>query len=211
MQNIKLNRKGRKGFTLVEVALAVAVGLIVIGGAIVGFNAVRENASNSSARQKVDAAVGIVENLAASRNQIYPTSGVTAAGAAGDSLFATTWKAQRPDWNANPWGGLNTDSDAAAGNGVTEFAAASFGHASQATADAVVDPATPSVVAPAAGATDGAGNLIYQTALATGPWGRVADSETGVGALATLKTVKGYYIALYDKGGNPFWYTKGGK
>lgn len=208
MQNIKLNRKGRKGFTLVEVALAVAVGLIVIGGAIVGFNAVRENASNSSARQKVDAAVGIVENIAASRNQIYPTSGVLADGVtAGDSIFATTWKAQRPDWNANPWGGLNTDS-APTGNGVTEFPAASFGQANQAAADAL---AAASVTAPAAGATDGAGNLIYQTALATGPWGRVADSETGVGALATLKTVKGYYIALYDKGGNPFWYTKGGK
>jgi prepilin-type N-terminal cleavage/methylation domain-containing protein len=194
MQNIKLNRKGRKGFTLVEVALAVAVGLIVIGGAIVGFNAVRENASNSAARQKVDAAVGIVENIAASSNQIYPASTADDTG-----RFSLTWKAQRPDFNANPWGGINADPV----DGVTEIAAGDFG-ANTETAAAAATPLT----APAVAGTVGAGNLIYRSASGAQPWGVAADIESGT---ATNKVVKGYVLSLYNKSGAPFWYVKGGK
>jgi prepilin-type N-terminal cleavage/methylation domain-containing protein len=196
MQNIKLNRKGRKGFTLVEVALAVAVGLIVIGGAIVGFNAVRENAQNSSARQKVDGAVGIVENLAAANNQIYPAS-VAGAGA-GTGIFSTTWAKQRPDFGANPWGGPTLDT----ADGVTEVAPGDFGSAAMLATPA----AAATVTAPATTGTEGAGNIIYQTATATSQWGTVQDTSD-----AQFKVVKGYYLTLYGKDGIPMWYVKGGK
>jgi prepilin-type N-terminal cleavage/methylation domain-containing protein len=189
MQKRQLFRS-RKGFTLVEVALAVAVGLIVIGGAIVGFNSVRENAQNSGARERIDAAVALIENMAAANNQLYPTS-----NAASHSGFGATWKAQRPDYNTNPWGGRNAN---AAGDGVTEWTAASFGGMTQA--------APGLLTAVAATATDGAGNLIYRSATAAGPWGHVTDASDNAD-----KVVRSYFVSLYDKAGTPFWYVKGGR
>jgi prepilin-type N-terminal cleavage/methylation domain-containing protein len=193
MQKSKLIRS-RKGFTLVEVALAVAVGLIVIGGAIVGFNAVRENAQNSAARGKVDAAVAIVENLAASNNQIYPASNTVAPG----SAVSTTWAKQRPDFGANPWGGPTGDTT----DGVTELAPGDFGSATSLTAPAAA--ATLLVAADAPVTPANAGNLIYKTA-ATQQWGTVNDASIG-----QLKVVKGYVVSIYDKTGTP-WYANGGK
>lgn len=200
MQKSNLIRKGRKGFTLVEVALAVAVGLIVIGGAIVGFNSVRENAQNSAARQKVDAAVAIVESVAASNNQMYPTSTTADNGATpavGTGIVTQTWIKQRQDWNANPWGGPVGD----AGDGVTELAPAAFGSAAQLTTPGAVSVLT-AVTAPPLPAN--AGNLIYQSATGT-QWGTVNDASVG-----TPKVVKGYVVSIYDKTGTP-WYANGGK
>lgn len=191
MQKSKLIRS-RKGFTLVEVALAVAVGLIVIGGAIVGFNAVRENAQNSAARGKVDAAVAIVENLAASNNQIYPASNDTTP-----SAVSTTWAKQRPDFNANPWGGPTGDTT----DGVTELAPGDFGSATSLTGPAAA--ATVLVAADAPPTPANAGNVIYKTAT-TQQWGTVTDASIG-----QLKVVKGYVVSIYDKTGTP-WYANGG-
>src|SRR4051812_2125246 len=90
-------RKARKGFTLVEVALAVAVGLIIIGGAVLGYNAVKDNASNSNARDRVLTAVSMVEEYASANGGRYPSAGTT---------FTTMWKSKRPDdYNSSPWGG----------------------------------------------------------------------------------------------------------
>lgn len=194
MQKSNLIRKGRKGFTLVEVALAVAVGLIVIGGAIVGFNSVRENAQNSAARQKVDAAVAIVESVAASNNQMYPTSVLAAPG----GIVTSTWVKQRQDWNANPWGGPVGDTV----DGVTELAPAAFGSAAQLAAPAAAATVLDAVSVPP---TPGnAGNLIYQSAAGT-QWGTVNDASVG-----QLKVIKGYVVSIYDKTGTP-WYANGGK
>ncbi|MNS95083.1 hypothetical protein D3C72_1293260 [compost metagenome] len=200
MQKSNLIRKGRKGFTLVEVALAVAVGLIVIGGAIVGFNSVRENAQNSAARQKVDAAVAIVESVAASNNQMYPASNAAndATTNIGLGIVSQTWVKQRQDWNANPWGGPVGD----AADGVTELAPAATGFGS---ATPLTAPAAAATVTLAANATN-AGNLLYQTPLAgQGQWGTVNDASIG-----QLKVVKGYVVSIYDKTGTP-WYANGGK
>jgi prepilin-type N-terminal cleavage/methylation domain-containing protein len=192
MQKSNLIRKGRKGFTLVEVALAVAVGLIVIGGAIVGFNSVRENAQNSAARQKVDAGVAIVESIAASNNQMYPASNATTP-----SIVSTTWQKQRTDWNANPWGGPAGD----AVDGVTEVNAAAFGSAVQPAPGAAQTLAMP-VQAPG---TNEAGNLIYQSANGT-QWAVVTDASTGA-----TKTVKGYYVSIFDKTGTAWYVNSGSK
>ncbi|MDB5096148.1 MAG: hypothetical protein JWM80_569, partial [Cyanobacteria bacterium RYN_339] len=111
-------RKTRKGFTLVEVALAVAVGLIIIGGAVLGYNAVKDNASNSNARDRVLTAVSMVEEYASANGGKYPTAGA--------NTFTTMWKTKRPDdYNSSPWGG------ATAGlNGVDEATTAITGAAS---------------------------------------------------------------------------------
>lgn len=198
MQKSNLIRKGRKGFTLVEVALAVAVGLIVIGGAIVGFNSVRENAQNSAARQKVDAAVAIVESVAASNNQMYPASNPATTNTTtniGDGILSQTWVKQRQDFGANPWGGPTGDVN----DGVTEIAPAAFGTATQLTTPGATASVTMGGAVPA-----NAGNLIYQSATGT-QWGTVTDASIGQN-----KVVKGYVVSIYDKTGTP-WYANGGK
>lgn len=194
MQKSNLIRKGRKGFTLVEVALAVAVGLIVIGGAIVGFNSVRENAQNSAARQKVDAAVAIVESVAASNNQMYPASNATTP-----TIISTTWQKQRTDWNANPWGGPAGD----AVDGVTELDPVAFGSAGVLAAPATPSTVLTAVTAPVTAAN--AGNVLYQSATAASQWGTVTDNSIG-----QPKVIKGYVVSIYDKTGTP-WYAAGGK
>jgi prepilin-type N-terminal cleavage/methylation domain-containing protein len=206
MQKSNLIRKGRKGFTLVEVALAVAVGLIVIGGAIVGFNAVRENAFNSAARQKVDAAMVIVENIAAANNQIYPTS--VANDAAAQSAFSRTWQTQRTtDFNANPWGGALVEAD-----GVIEVPAISFGHTTEAlaTAATVTAPATgtytPVTTAVPTDAGARAGTVSYNSAAPGGLWGKQTDISDG-----SVKVIKGYTVSMFDKLGNAYWYIRSGK
>ena len=66
--------------------------------------------------------------------------------------------------------------------------------------------AAATVTGPTAAGTDGAGNIIYQTATAAGQWGTVSDTSDG-----QLKVVKGYYVTLFGKDNTPMWYVKGGK
>jgi hypothetical protein len=101
----------------------------------------------------------------------------------------------------------------AANNGVTEITALSFGLSADPTVTTpagagpeFVVAADNSITGKTVEAGAGAGNIIYCTALPTGPWGRVIDQSDSV-----TKTVKSYVVSLYDKGGKPFWYVKGGK
>lgn len=186
MQKSKLVRKGRKGFTLVEVALAVAVGLIIIGGVIVGYNAVKDNAAGSAARDKVSAAVGQVENYASANNQTYPAS--KAAG----GTFTTLWDKARTDYASNPWGGATKNT-----TGVKEYDAAAWPSAAASGATAMDSVAK---------ASDGIGDILYYTTNTPAtPWGSVTDASN-----STSTTVKNYVVSLFDKDGNPWWYVRGG-
>ena len=196
MQKSKLVRKGRKGFTLVEVALAVAVGLIIIGGAVLGYNAVKDNASNSNARNRVLSGVTMVEEYAAANGGRYPDS-----VAAGTGAFTTMWKAKRADdYNLSPWGGETGDAvdgvdeanemaanavDASAAAGVTELAHGLGGTAAGA--------ANMNYVSPSRGASNETWSMI------------TADSTM------SNTTFKNYALGIADKNGNAFWDVKGGK
>ena len=188
MQKSKLIRS-RKGFTRVEVALAVAVGLIIIGGAVLGYNAVKDNASNSNARNRVLSAVTMIEEYSAANGGKYPAS--LAAG----GPFTTMWGAKRPDDKAlSPWGGAT-----GAANGVTELTAMTFG-------DTTAQTTNTEDFTEATGIGQAA-NLLY-----------VSDSGAGApfcGITATSTSsafgVKNYAIGIYDKAGTPWWDVKGGK
>ena len=190
MQKSKLI-KTRKGFTLVEVALAVAVGLIIIGGAVLGYNAVKDNASNSNARNRVLSAVTMIEEYSAANAGRYPAS-----LAAGTGPFTTMWQAKRPDDKAlSPWGGAT-----GAASGVAEVNPIAF----EATAPAAVTAAVNDAYNAAAGAGLTA-NMLYVTP-ASNAFAAITARST-----SSLTQVKNYAVGIADKAGQPWWDVKGGK
>ena len=202
MQKSKL-MKTRKGFTLVEVALAVAVGLIIIGGAVLGYNAVKDNASNSNARNRVLSAVTMIEEYSAANGGQYPVS-----AAAGTGPFTTMWVAKRADDKAaSPWGGASGGVTVNAANtGVTEVAASNFG------TDTAANAALAATAASLLGYTDGAAVATAATmqyassTTAATPWAKVVATST-----SSDTTVKNYAVGIADKTGDPWWDVKGGK
>ena len=193
MQKSKLIRS-RKGFTLVEVALAVAVGLIIIGGAVLGYNAVKDNASNSNARNRVLSAVTMIEEYSAANGGQYPAS-VADATDVSTGAFSAMWQAKCPDDKAlSPWGGATGDAD-----GVTELGPLDFG--------STTAPTTASTALAVTTAVGDAANLQYSTpSSTTNKWGAVTATST-----SSLVTFKNYAVGIFDKAGVAWWDAKGGK
>ena len=89
-------KHAQSGFTLIEVTLAIVIGVVVIAGATVLYNQAKNGAANSAAQSKVGAAASVVEEFAAKNFGTYPDA----------TQFASAWKRARPDDYANsPWGG----------------------------------------------------------------------------------------------------------
>ena len=177
-------QSGRRGFTLVEVALTVAVGLIIMGGAIMGYGAVKDNASSAFARRKVNTGATVVVEYAAANFGRYPTS---VAGATGGE-FSSTWVRKNPqEYNVSPWGGMTSDTT----DGVMEIAPITTG------ADAGTAPDETALLS-----TDQtqAANMIY--ANLTGP---------GFVKLRQLSNpdaylVKGFVLSIHDRIGQPWFH-----
>ncbi|MNK66226.1 hypothetical protein D3C87_855420 [compost metagenome] len=91
-------KHSQSGFTLIEVTLAIVIGVVVIAGATVLYNQAKNGAANSAAQSKVGAAASVVEEFAAKNFGTYPTA----------TQIRNAWKRARPDDATNsPWGGLN--------------------------------------------------------------------------------------------------------
>ena len=191
MHNIRFI-KTRNGFTLVEVALAVAVGLIIIGGAVLGYNAVKDNASNSNARRRVLSAVTMIEEFSAANSGQYPAS-VALGGA-----FSTMWQAKRPDDKAlSPWGGTTGNVT----TGVAESAPVDFGGTAVATTQTAL------VQNAFATAPTLAANMLYVTpSVAANRFAGVTSQST-----SSVISIKNYAVGIADKAGTPWWDAKGGK
>lgn len=94
-------KRSESGFTLIEVTLAIVIGVVVIAGATVLYNQAKASAANSAAQSKVNAAASTIEEFAARNFGKYPNA----------TQFTAAWKRNRPDdAGTSPWGGL-------AGNG----------------------------------------------------------------------------------------------
>ena len=87
-------RRGQGGFTLIEVALAIVIGVVVLAGSTALYNQTKIAAGNSKAMEKVNALVSLVDELQA-RMLIYPSI----------TQLQTAWAQRREDYLANPWGG----------------------------------------------------------------------------------------------------------
>jgi prepilin-type N-terminal cleavage/methylation domain-containing protein len=91
-------KRPESGFTLIEVTLAIVIGVVVIAGATVLYNQAKNSAANSAAQNKVNAASAIVEEFAARNYGNYPTGG----------QLEKVWIRNRPDdFNTSPWGGMS--------------------------------------------------------------------------------------------------------
>jgi type II secretory pathway pseudopilin PulG len=183
----------RPGFAVVEIALAVSVALIIIGGAVLGYSAVKETANNANARQRVMSALTIVEEYTSANGGQYPVSQPD------NGKFQQLWAAKRPDdKNVNPWGGSTGDYQ----DGAIELSPTDFGGASENDV-ASLTATTPALLAPPLDVTTvaNAGNLVYVTATnPTRPWAAVRRSSTG----STL-AAKGFVIGICGKDGTPYW------
>lgn len=106
----------REGFTLIEVTLAIVIGVIMIAGAVLIYNQAKTSAGNTRAITKVHSIQACVENFMANSSGSTPDI-VT---------LRALWKRQRPDdWGKSPWGGVNAPMEFPAGtetNGVVNGA-----------------------------------------------------------------------------------------
>lgn len=186
--NNRLVSKPRSGFTLVEVALAVAVGLLIIGGSVIMYNAVKDNAASANAREKVNKAATIVTEYAAANSGFYPVSAV------GGGQFTAIYKRRLPDEYAqSPWGGTTGDP----GNGVSEMAPFT---------DGTADPTTaPNHAADLVQDSSKAANIIYVSVNNN----RYVNLNQLSNPTATL--AHGYAISIYDRTGQPWFHLVTGK
>lgn len=89
-------RLSGRGFTLIEVTLAIVIGVIMIAGATLLYNQSKISSGNSRAQAKVLALQQLVEEYAANNAGTYPTI---------ESVRAL-FKRKRPDdYLKSPWGG----------------------------------------------------------------------------------------------------------
>jgi len=90
-------RKIAKGFTLIEVTLAIVIGIIMIAGATLIYNQAKVSAGNSRAQAKVASLQSLIEQYMARADGLAPD--ITALRA--------LWQRTRPDdFNKSPWGGV---------------------------------------------------------------------------------------------------------
>ncbi len=88
--------KSQAAFTLIEVTLAIVIGVIMIAGAVLIYNQAKTSSGNSRAQAKVLALQQVVEEFASNNAGTYPTISDARA------LF----KRKRPDdYLKSPWGG----------------------------------------------------------------------------------------------------------
>lgn len=93
-----------RGFTLIEVSLAIVIGVLVIAGGIALYGQVKTAAGNGAAQDKVTALHGMIEETQAKQGSLPK----------GDSLYAN-WTSAREDYSKNPWGGTCGDPTAMVG------------------------------------------------------------------------------------------------
>lgn len=92
-----MKRNRTKGFTLIEVTLAIVIGIVLIAGATLIYNQAKASAGNSRAQAKVVSMQSLVEQYMARADGVPPDITVVRA----------LWERARPDdFNKSPWGGL---------------------------------------------------------------------------------------------------------
>lgn len=85
---------GDRGFTLIEVTLAIVIGVVVLAGATVLYRQAAKSAGNVKAQDKTSALAVIVEEVGV-RTGRYPTP----------AQLRVHWTNHRPDALQSPWGG----------------------------------------------------------------------------------------------------------
>lgn len=172
----------RRGFTLIEVALVTVLGLVIVAGTVIAYNANKEQAAGADARKRIQMGQTVIEEFAAA-NHSYPTSG--------SSQFTTMWANSHPEEAAHsPWGG-----SPGTAQGAVEDAPFADGAGDAATAPDKT----------AAVATDGARHgCLHYTSIANSGYVKVNTRYMG-----ETKTLRAYVLSIYDSSGAP-WFDAAG-
>lgn len=174
------------GFTLIEVTLAIVIGVVVIAGATVLYNQAKSSAANSAAQGKVNAAASTIEEFAARNFGKYPD----------DAQFIAAWTRNRPDdIGLSPWGG-------AAGDGTADGSGTQAGVlVGTALGTGIADAAA------AAGLTSAnkVGAIEYRRS-ATNAAANVYDLQ-----IEATKPVRGYALWIFNANGEGPNFVTGGK
>ncbi len=88
------DRRKEGGYSLMEVGLALSIGILLTGSAVYAYKALRDQSGDAAMRQKVQDLQVLVEELYAPTTT-FPTP---------DTL-RTAWASRREDWKSSPWGG----------------------------------------------------------------------------------------------------------
>jgi len=102
---------GQRGFTLIEVALAIVIGVVVLAGSVALYNQTKFAAGSSKAMEKVNSLASLVDELQA-RMLVYPSI----------AQLQSEWRGRREDYLGNPWGGplFNTTTGLQGGDVATD-------------------------------------------------------------------------------------------
>jgi prepilin-type N-terminal cleavage/methylation domain-containing protein len=176
-----------RGFTLVEVALAIAVGLLIVAGSVIMYNATKDAAASASARERVNKANTLIAEFSGANGGNYPVSGT-------NGPFTTMWKNKNPEeYNISPWGGMTGDST----TGVTEMSPITNG---------TLDPsAAPNHATDLTTDPSRAANLIY-VQIQNNRFVKLQQYSN-----PTAIDAKGYAISIYDRTGTPWFHLVTGK
>lgn len=176
----------RRGFTLLEVALAAVMGLVIVAGAYYGYQVNKARAGDANAKRRLAVAQSTIEAYAAGNGGRFPTSG--------EGHFSRGWAAAHPEERGvSPWGGPTGDPElGACEDPPFTDGSAERGAAPDKTAALGVDGARQS-------------NLHYVNVVGNGHV-RVATTTSG-----DAKTLRGYVLSIYDGQGRPWFDALGAK
>lgn len=193
-----MSRIKRRGFTLIEVTLAIVIGIIMVAGATLIYNQAKTSAGNSRAQAKVVSAQAVVEQYMARADGVAPDIA---------ALRAMWQRARADDFNKSPWGGgafpLNDATDGnALTNGIlfgnnltpdnTELTAGILGSNPGGTAGVRVP-----------GDNSWTGTLVYYKFPNANNYSIYDETVRG------MVTMKGYGIATTNQRGERWFYVKG--
>ena len=170
------------GFTLLEMGLALTIGLIIAAAAVTFYRQAKDDAGDALMRQKITSLQGVVENL-------YTATGSTPAL----SEVQKAWQSKRPDdYLTSPWGGTILDGTNTPGGpyGVTGITGTSADYATS---------SDPTVYANYGLFNMGPGGLYYYRIM-DGPVGSPYPNMQATNSVAdqikqAYVTVKGYAVA----------------
>ncbi len=99
-----------RGFTIIEVTLAIVIGIILIAGATLIYNQAKLAAGNSRAQAKVSSMQTIIEQYISQLDGIPPSV---------EAVRAFWEKGRAEDFNKSPWGGTCTPCAAVTGTQIS--------------------------------------------------------------------------------------------
>ncbi len=198
------SRRKAKGFTLIEVTLAIVIGIIMVAGATLIYNQAKTSAGNSRAQAKVVALQQLAEEYAAMSQGIYPET---------VDIIQALWQRKRPDdWNKSPWGGMvgTSFSNSTNAGGVMTLIAP------QATADTGIGHVASGSAATTVAKPDLVGGLFYEYGGADiwtygNPTAAAPDAKVGDLMTNTQVTVRSFAVSIANQQGKFPNFIAGGK